>query len=120
MQPDHETLRVLDEAAALERIGGDRQLLGEIAGLFLQEYPELLGTMRMALASGDAKELERAAHSLKGSASNFGAYACVEAALDLERQARGQDLGSAPDGLGRLESRLADLHPELQRLAGQS
>ena len=119
MQSNNEALRVVDEAAALERIGGDRQLLREIAALFLQEYPELLETMRNALAAGDAKALERAAHSLKGSASNFGAYACVEAALDLERMARGADLERCHEGFNTLTVRLAALHAELVRLAGE-
>jgi two-component system, sensor histidine kinase and response regulator len=118
MQPDDQTSGVIDEAAALERIGGDQQLLEEIAGLFLQEYPELLDSMRQALAAGDATRLERAAHSLKGSASNFGAYACVEAALELERRARSLDLDRAPETLATLELRLAALHDALVRLAG--
>jgi len=119
MPSNNEALHVLDEAAALERIGGDRQLLKEIAELFLQEYPELLETMRKALAAGDATLLERAAHSLKGSASNFGAHACVEAALNLERQARDQDLEHCHEGLATLTSRLAVLHAELARLASE-
>lgn len=110
--------RVLDKAGALERIGGDEKLLEEIAVLFLQEYPSLLEAAREALRTGDAPALERAAHSLKGSASNFGAYPCVEAAFNLERQARYGDLTSSQEGLARLDAQLALLHKELVNLAG--
>lgn len=114
-----EASRVVDKAGALERIGGDEQLLKEIAALFLQEYPTLLDAAREALRTGNSAALERAAHSLKGSASNFGAYPCVEAAFSLERQARGGDLTSSEEGLARLDAQLTLLRKELIILAGK-
>jgi two-component system, sensor histidine kinase and response regulator len=108
----------LDRARALERIGGDVVLLGEIARLFMVEYPALLVQIRNACAAGDARELERAAHSLKGAAANFSAAAAVHAALVLERLARAGDLSEAPLAIQRLEAELARLEPELIELGG--
>lgn len=51
---------------------GDRNLLGEILDLFLEDTPSLLGTIREAINTEDAAMLKYAAHSLKGSASNLG------------------------------------------------
>jgi len=109
-------MHAFDEAAALERIGGDRALLAEIAVLFVQEYPELLQKIRAGVTSRDATLVERNAHSLKGSAANFGAYACVEAALDIERQAKSGNLEPVPEMLAILEARLAVLHREMAAL----
>lgn len=51
---------------------GDRNLLGEILDLFLEDTPSLLATIREAINTEDAAMLKYAAHSLKGSASNLG------------------------------------------------
>ena len=64
-------LAKLDCAVALERLGGDEELLREVARLFLDEYPMLINEIRSAAAVMDASALERAAHSMKGSVSNF-------------------------------------------------
>src|SRR5262249_1948141 len=61
----------LDRALALSRVGGDAELLKEIAMLFLEEYPRVLDELRNAIARGDARSVERTAHGLKGSVSNF-------------------------------------------------
>ena len=76
--------RLVDRAAVLDRVGGDEELLREITCIFLTEYPRLIDEIRSAVDSRDAKRLERAAHSLKGSVSNFGAQAATEAAYRLE------------------------------------
>ncbi len=68
-----EQLHHLDEAVALSRVGGDVELLREVVGLFLDDYPQSLDLIRDAVARGDQAGLERHAHSLKGSVSTFGA-----------------------------------------------
>ena len=77
--------QLLDRANALARVGGDLDLLKEIAALFLDEYPRELDEIRTALASGDAHTLERSAHGLKGAVANFGARPAVDAAFQLEQ-----------------------------------
>jgi two-component system sensor histidine kinase/response regulator len=105
--------QVLDRATALARVGGDVDLLKEIAALFLDEYPRELQNIRQALATGDAQTLERSAHGLKGSVANFGASAAVDAAFQLEQFGRAHKLDQAPPALAALERTLAFLHTEL-------
>ena len=105
--------QVLDRDTALARVGGDLDLLKEIAALFLDEYPRALDDMHRALACGDAKTLERSAHGLKGSVANFGARAAVDAAFQLEQFGRAHKLDQAPPALTALERTLACLHAEL-------
>jgi CheY-like chemotaxis protein len=74
---------VLDRAVLLEHMAGDPELLAEMVALFLQDCPQLLAALREALARGDARALKRAAHTLKGTVSNFAAPAATAAALRL-------------------------------------
>jgi HPt (histidine-containing phosphotransfer) domain-containing protein len=105
--------QVLDRATALARVGGDLELLKEIAALFLDEYPRALDEMRQALAQSDPKMLERSAHGLKGSVANFGARAAVDAAFQLEQLGHARKLDQALPSLAALERALACLHTEL-------
>jgi PAS domain S-box-containing protein len=106
----------LDEALALSRVGGDFELLREVVGLFLDDYPRALEKIRTAVAANDASGVEHNAHSLKGSVSTFGAKDVFEAALALEKLGRSGNLSGAQDGLRTLESALQDLRPDLEGL----
>ena len=112
-----EQLVRLDYAVALERLGGDEELLQEVAGLFLEEYPTLMAEIHAAVQTGNAHRLERAAHSLKGSVSNFGADCAVQAALGLETIGRSGDLAGAKEALVELEAVMAKLHPSFEQIA---
>ena len=109
-------LVTLDRAVALERVGGDAQLLRDIAELFLEEYPKLLASIRSAMQSGDPVGVERNAHSLKGSVGNFGAERAYQAALQLEMLGRQNQLEAGPEALQTLEAALESLRPELAEL----
>jgi CheY-like chemotaxis protein len=109
-------LQQLDVALALNRVGGDVELLKEVVELFLDDYPSTFEKIRAAVASRDATALEHHAHSLKGSVSTFGANRAFEAAFTLEKQGRGGDLTGAQEGLAQLEQALQALHPELVSL----
>jgi two-component system, sensor histidine kinase and response regulator len=110
----------LNSAVALERLGGDEELLREVAQLFLEEYPVLVSELRTAVAAGDAEALQRAAHSLKGSVSNFGADAAHEAAFALEMTGRSREMSQARSRLLALEEALEYIHPALMELAAQT
>jgi two-component system sensor histidine kinase/response regulator len=86
--PDSLAVEHPENTALLARVEGDTQLLGEMAGLFLKNYPRLLEEIRRAVEQRDARALERAAHTLKGSVSNFTARRAFQAARRLERLAR--------------------------------
>ncbi len=110
-------LAKLDKAIALERLGGDEELLQEVAVLFLEEYPTLMGEIRAALDANNPNQVERAAHSLKGSVSNFGSEAACQAALTLEMLGRANDLSSAEASYTNLVQVMESIHPELVALA---
>jgi PAS domain S-box-containing protein len=109
-------LRQLDESLALSRVGGDVELLKEVIGLFLDDYPQTFEKIKNAVAGSDASALEHHAHSLKGSVSTFGAGRAFEAAFALEKRGRERDLRDVKEGLYQLEQALAALRPELEYL----
>lgn len=110
----------LNLAIALERVGGDEELLREIAGLFLEDCPTLMTKIEQAVATNDAFNLERAAHSLKGSIANFGSEAAYQASLDLEQIGRSKDLAKMHEAHAKLVEVMAHVTPELQALSGAS
>jgi two-component system sensor histidine kinase/response regulator len=109
--------QVLDREALLDRVGGDLDFLQEIAGLFLEDCPRLLAEIRTAVSGGDARSLEHAAHTLKGSVSNFGAEAAREAAFRLETLGRAGDLAPAPEAFTNLEQEIQKFTQALNALS---
>lgn len=100
----------------MDRVGGDAELLKELAGLFIEEYPQLMGELQAAVAAGDADRIERTAHGLKGAVANFGAQQAVEVALQMEQLGKRGTLEPAADLLRALDLVLMALHGELVRL----
>lgn len=107
----------MDVEGALERLGGDRALLAELAGLFVDEGPRLLAEAEESLARGDAPALQNAAHQLKGLFAQFCAARAREAAWELELEARRADLIAARPRLEALREQLSLVLPELRQLA---
>jgi signal transduction histidine kinase/DNA-binding response OmpR family regulator/HPt (histidine-containing phosphotransfer) domain-containing protein len=103
---------------ALERIGGDQQLLRDLCQIFLEESPKLMAKLREAIACGDCDGLMRAAHNLKGESSYLGAVGTSQAARQLEDMGRNRDLSRADGTLAELEREISSLHDELKDLAG--
>lgn len=100
---------IVDRDGALKRMGGDVQLFQDMVQFFIEDAPGLLTEMDTANASGDAENVARAAHSLKGLAANFGATDAIEAAQTLEKQVKAS-------GLAETDAAFANLHREMQRL----
>ncbi len=69
-------------------IEGEESILGKLIDVFLENTPRVLEEARAAVASGMGPLLERAAHTLKGSCSNFGAERMRVVCEELETLAR--------------------------------
>lgn len=62
---------ILDLGAVLESVGGDRDLLDELAGTFAEEVPGWVAALRSAISSGDSQTLYRVAHGVNGAVGYF-------------------------------------------------
>lgn len=80
MRSNSSLTMIIDERELLDRLDGDTDLLAELVPLFLDDYPLLLEEIRSAIEKTDLEQLRRAAHTLKGTVSNFSAYLAYEAA----------------------------------------
>ncbi len=108
-----------DLATALERMGGSEELMRKLARIFLDETAGLLERLGSAVEHGQAKELDRAAHQLKGQAATFEARAVVKTAGKLEQLGRHNQLEAAANLLTRLRREMARLREQLgQFVAG--
>ena len=102
-----------DREKALARAGGDAELLRELLEVFLEESPRWLDGIAAALAAGDARKLQRGAHTVKGAVDNFGAPAAFAAARSLEQMARAGDLAEASEASAALRALIERLAEEL-------
>lgn len=102
--------------AALDQVEGDRDLLSEMATLFLAEYPRFVQQLHQAIADHDLATVNYVAHTLKGSVGNFVDEEAAAAAFILEKMGREGELTQAPVALAKLESALARLTPALAKL----
>ncbi len=105
---------VFDAERALDAIGGDDQLFRNLVHSFLQHGPEQLQAIRDAAQRGDAPTLQRAAHTLKGSSSTFGAERVRQAAYRIETAAKASDLAAVPDFLASLEAEFTRLKDAME------
>lgn len=88
----------LDQAAAINRLGGNGSLYRQIIGLFVNKHALSLTEAREALAAGNVKTAVLHVHTLKGVASNIGAdrlaerMAKLQAALQTDNRAEARAL----------------------------
>jgi HPt (histidine-containing phosphotransfer) domain-containing protein len=78
----------IDAATLMERLGGDRELLGELIELFEVDTPHRIDALREAALVGDSEGVSRAAHGIKSGLSNFCAAPAQARAFELERFGR--------------------------------
>jgi two-component system, sensor histidine kinase and response regulator len=100
---------IFDYAGSLHRMGDDQELFHEMAELLRQDAPALLDAVNVAYQQGDVPRLERASHTLKGLAANFGAARTVSAAAEVEKLAKQRRSTGMPAAISELEEALDEL-----------
>ncbi len=105
---------IVDTAIALERVGGDRELLRELVDLCRGNLPGWLADLRAALTVSDAVRLRRAAHTIKGAVGSIGGVEAAAAAAVLEERGRAARLDGAEADVVAMEQALARLESALR------
>jgi HPt (histidine-containing phosphotransfer) domain-containing protein len=105
---------LVDWSAALERAGGQQDVLRTLIELYFQECARLLPEVRRAVEWKDGPALRRAAHTLRGAADCFGAREAVRAAERLELMGRDGEWSAGAEATAALERELARLTPVLK------
>ena len=106
---DREAGPPLDLEALLESVGGDRELLDELAATFIAEVPSWIASLRTAVESGQAEAVFRVSHGVTGAVGYFRAAGARQRAADLETMGRSGRLDGAAALLGLLEADLLAL-----------
>jgi CheY-like chemotaxis protein/HPt (histidine-containing phosphotransfer) domain-containing protein len=100
---------LVNEAEVLSRVDGDRHLLGELTRIFVEQSRQLLAELNEAIETGNAAEIERTAHTIRGSIGNFGAPAASETAVGLELAARSGRLAETGALAAQLSAQVATI-----------
>lgn len=98
---------------AVQRCFGDYGLFQDLVDCFFCEVDPLREELGAAHAAGDATEMGRVAHRLKGTVGFLGAAAALERIGQLERSCRAGDLEAAGAALGLLRADLESLKQAL-------
>jgi HPt (histidine-containing phosphotransfer) domain-containing protein len=111
------SLPVLDRAAALERLDGDEDMLATFLNLLVEQSAADLPKIAQALEQGNAREVERLAHSLKGAAASLSAERVRQAAHQLELIGRNGNLSAGRPVLTCLSDEVDRLRAWLDPMA---
>jgi HPt (histidine-containing phosphotransfer) domain-containing protein len=95
---------------------GEPDVLKEVLQLFLEDVPVRVNRLRAAWTAGDATEVQRAAHSLKGSAGNIGARDMLAVCRLLDDRGKAGDLSGAGHLVDSLDHEFARVTAEIHRL----
>ncbi len=114
--PADNQYQLLDTDEALRRLGGDRELLRELADVLFDAYPMQLSELREAIARRDRVSMRRTAHTLKGELANFGARTASAAAWRLESEPDSSDWRDVERWFATLELEIEHVRPSLQLL----
>jgi two-component system sensor histidine kinase/response regulator len=111
---------IFDLDDALEKVGGDKEILEEILVVFSESYPDQLSELKKAIDNGDAPIVERAAHTLKGSVGTFSGKKALETAFRLETMGRDGNLQEAAAVYFKLEQEIEELEAALRASLSES
>jgi len=78
---DTKTIELLQQLA----LGGNKNLIKDLVGLFKQETTPILKTMRTQVEQGDFASVAKSAHHLKSSCANLGVYKMQELTEKIEK-----------------------------------
>jgi HPt (histidine-containing phosphotransfer) domain-containing protein len=110
---DHSSHGPVNLAELLTRVENDRELLVELIGVFKEEYPPLLQSLRQSISCGDLLTVEATSHALKGMLSGLSITNAAAVASRLERLGRDGKTPELADAFTLLEREVADSVPEL-------
>jgi len=96
------------------------EFLRELTAIFLEDTPKRLAELDASLASGDNGAFTRAAHSIKGSASNLGAIQLRSAAEKLEYRSRNEGLTGVAELLASIREEFGQASDELKKLTAKA
>ena len=109
-------LQQIDALRAMSPENG-AEFLRELIDIYLQDTPARLAELEQALVQQDAPAVTRAAHTLKGSSSNFGAGQLTQLAQAIEAYGKAANLSAAAAAVPELKAEYARVAQTLTLIA---
>jgi two-component system sensor histidine kinase/response regulator len=107
---------LLDKDNLIQSFENDSSLFKELVEIFVNDYPQMLSTLRTSLKALDAQTFSRTAHSLKGMLRNFQAQAAADTAFDLEKKGKQGELDGTDEIVEKLADQLGEVAQKLKQL----
>ncbi len=101
-----------DMINTLKDMGAD--IFVELIQLYLEEAPNQIAEIKQQFASGNAKAMGEAAHSLKGSSLNLGANHLADICKQIELKGKRGDLSALEGLLDQLDQQYQEVQKELE------
>ncbi|MDP3267172.1 MAG: PAS domain S-box protein [Sulfuricurvum sp.] len=112
-------LKPWDEADALKRLGGKKELLLKIMQSFIDESSRMTSALDAAIRQGDLPNVQLHAHSIKGSAANVSAQQLQALAKTMEFAAKNGDKSTLKEGFINLEKAMQEVCTVFEKVLNQ-
>ncbi len=104
-----EALQCIDLKKLSDRFDNDKELLAEVAGIFIRETPIRLEKINAALEAGNIPAMVKLSHSLKGVCATMYAAPLQAKAFEVEMAARQGDLNTIRRAAPEMTAMLQEL-----------
>ncbi|HLU39776.1 MAG TPA: Hpt domain-containing protein [Planctomycetota bacterium] len=108
-------MEVIDELMALSE-DGDPELLVDLIEMYLADSPGKIEAITRGTSAGDWEAVERAAHSLKGSAGNLGAVEVQSLCDRVQNACRSKETTDVPEMVRALQEHARAAETALREL----
>ncbi len=105
---------------ALERVGGDESFLEELLDLYLEDFPQKMEQLQMAIEQKKFELIRKLGHSLKGSSGTLSLTFLQEASFQIEMAGGDKDIVKAHKSLAFLRQEFKRLEDFLSEKKAKS
>jgi HPt (histidine-containing phosphotransfer) domain-containing protein len=105
---------------ALERVGGDESFLEELLDLYLEDFPQKMEQLQMAIEQKKFELIRKLGHSLKGSSGTLSLTFLQEASFQMEMAGGDKDIVKAHKSLAFLRQEFKRLEDFLSEKKAKS
>ena len=116
MRTNLDQVPIVDSQSVLDRLDGDQDLYNELIEIYFGDLPKQMQILCDGFAAGDAKIVERQAHSLKSASANIGAERVRAVAFDIEQLALGPEKERIKVLMEQFQEEIVVLKQEFKRL----
>ncbi len=106
----------INRKALNDRLDGDFDLLKELAELFFSDSPRLLEAIQEGIRNKSGEKIGKTAHTIKGAVANFSADKAYNAALELEKIGKNNELDKIDTAYKRLSDEIENMKTALKLL----